>query len=78
MDAGGAGGGRRVPVYRYKASKLDGKKVSGQMQAVSKAALHEQLQTQNLFLTAYEEWKPRARARSFPRVSLRTSAGSWA
>ena len=44
-----------MPVYRYKASNLDGKEIRGQMQAQSKVALREQLQEQNLYLSACAE-----------------------
>ena len=44
-----------MPVYRYKASDLDGKEVRGQMQAQNKPALREQLQSQNLYLSTCKE-----------------------
>ncbi len=40
-----------MPVYRYKASNLDGKEVRGQMQAQNKLALREQLLAQELYLS---------------------------
>ena len=44
-----------MPVYRYKASGLDGKEIRGQMQAQNKPALREQLQAQNLYLSTCVE-----------------------
>ncbi len=44
-----------MPVYRYKAAKLDGKTVRGELQATGRSALQEQLQQQDLFLTSCSE-----------------------
>ncbi|MEG1883554.1 MAG: type II secretion system F family protein [Clostridia bacterium] len=44
-----------MPVYRYKASKLDGKIVHGEMQAANRPALREQLQSQKLYLSSCAE-----------------------
>ncbi len=45
-----------MPLYQYKASRLDGKLVRGQAQAISEAALHEQLSAQSLYLLeSYEK-----------------------
>lgn len=40
-----------MPVYKYKASRLNGKTVSGEMQAASELALRQQLQEQKLYLS---------------------------
>lgn len=50
-QSSGIRGERRVPVYRYKAAQLDGKTLRGEMQAPSRAALQEQLQEKELYLT---------------------------
>ena len=44
-----------MPLYRYKASDLDGKTVRGELQAQNKAALSEQLLSKQLYLTSYAE-----------------------
>ena len=44
-----------MPVYRYKASDLDGKTVRGEMQAVSEPALREQLLQKELYLAVCSE-----------------------
>ncbi len=46
-----------MPVYQYKASRLNGKTVAGEMQASGRAQLQSQLQEQNLFLTSCTEVK---------------------
>lgn len=44
-----------MPLYRYKASDLDGKTVRGELQAQSKTALAEQLQEKRLYLSECSE-----------------------
>jgi len=44
-----------VPLYRYRAAKLDGKKVRGEIQAQDQVVLQELLLDKELFLTACEE-----------------------
>ena len=49
-----------MPLYRYKASDLDGKTVRGELQAQDKHALAERLQEQKLFLTECAEKKDKS------------------
>lgn len=59
-----------MPVYRYKASNLDGKEVRGQMQAQNKPALREQLQAQSLYLSACSEAEEEKAARKLSAQQL--------
>lgn len=45
-----------MPLYKYKATQLDGKTVRGQMQAANKLALREQLISQDLYLSVCTEF----------------------
>lgn len=59
-----------MPVYKYKASRINGKTVAGEMQAVGRAQLQSQLQEQNLFLTSCAEVQNTAAAKKLNALQL--------
>lgn len=59
-----------MPVYKYKASRINGKTVAGEMQASGRAQLQSQLQEQNLFLTSCAEVQNTAAAKKLNALQL--------
>ena len=69
-------GGALMAQFKYKAQTIDGKKVSGTMNAADQSELHQRLRDGELFLLSAKEVKSSKGIKQFKPRCWRISAGS--